>query len=95
MKVGQACMCMGPCRERVAHLRVQGDLGRGPPLIRLQASRPPLVGSPLGLEPDEGGREALQPVGGQIELSKAAQASNLRGQSIQKVLREIEALQGG
>lgn len=27
MKVGQACMCMGPCRERVAHLRVQGDLG--------------------------------------------------------------------
>lgn len=43
----------------------------------------------------EGAGEALQLIGGQIELGQAAQASDLRGQGLQQVPREIEALQAG
>lgn len=49
---------------------------------------------PQGLQPRKGSWEAAQPIGGQIELTEVAQASNLRGHSVQEVLREVKALQG-
>lgn len=67
----------------------QGRLGSGRRAIRPIRPREPR------LRLTKGGREALQPVGGEVELGQAAQASDLRGQSIQKVLGEIEALQAG
>ena len=74
--MGQACVCRGPCG------------GQGGPRESGGQALPIRPREPRGprLLLTKGGWEALQPVGGQVELGEAAQASNLRGQSVQKVL---------
>ena len=79
-------MCTGHRRGKTA--AEGGRAASGPQTFRTGPGEP-------GPQLTEGAGEALQPIGGQIELGQAAQVSDLRGQSLQQVPREIEALQAG
>lgn len=79
-------VCTGHRRRQTAAER--GRAASGPQALPTGPGEP-------GPRLTEGAGEALQSVGGQIELGQAPQASDLRGQGLQQVPREIKALQAG